>query len=995
MKLSVPLALFLAAPLGGWAQPESERAMSPSAPTSRFRGFGITETLGEPSRIERLRSAAGFDSSSPLTVELVVSRPLIEPTPSELTFDDLDERISELDGFTVLVTLRGMPSSELDAPGWGSYVRAMAARYRGRVGGYVLGAPDDNAESPDVSTFVYLLKLGATQIRSEDTDALVFVGRGASAATEDLTAWYREGIGPYVDGIAIQGGSGNEIESDLDRNLGTILAAAMALDPSAQILATGFGLGDRSEEAVRRFLITGLQNLAAGVALTTFREGDSALPELDPITRRLSNFASGHVVPLDESESGLIVRPVAGAGEELNVEHRLLFDASASQTILVFWHEAARAGEGSIEVELQSFLPSAPELRDPGAGGELPVSDFDYDASRNVASVRVPVLDRPLVLVYPAPTSGASVTASVGLGVDEIIARHQQAQAGIDNAVDNYLATVRDEIHFRPTPVDSFDVIMERRFYLDREGSEWEELSFSLNGARWGSDRPAFPLLQPEKVLSLPLDLRLNQDYRYELSGEDSIRGHDCYVLRFEPTSSSRSLYSGRVWIDRTSFHKIQVEVVQTELSAPVVSNAETYRYQQQGDVDGMPVYLLTELSSKQLVLIAGRNLLVEKESRFYDVQVNSDAFDELRQTARNSERIMLRDTDEGLRYFVKQGGRRVVSEELTRSAKALAMGTTIDPSFDFPLPIFGLNYLDFDFLDRNAQFALLFGGVFALGNIQKSGLFGGPIDVSFDFFGIAVPGNDVIFDQDGEVEESSLRTVPATMGVNFGWQATGFQKVTARYDYRYDYFGRDETTSDEFVTPVSTVTNGFTLGYEHRRRGYSLLASGSFAHRAGWEPWGDVSKFDPDTQSYWKYRLVGKKDFFFKTFHKIHVDAGFFGGERLDRFTKYQFGLFDETRVRGVPSTAVRFSELVLARASYSFNVFDQFRFEVFYDRAWGDDPEQGFDRIAFSGLGAGFNVRGPWHTIVRADIGKALLPDVLSGAGSVVAQVLILKPL
>ena len=120
---------------------------------------------------------------------------------------------------------------------------------------------------------------------------------------------------------------------------------------------------------------------------------------------------------------------------------------------------------------------------------------------------------------------------------------------------------------------------------------------------------------------------------------------------------------------------------------------------------------------------------------------------------------------------------------------------------------------------------------------------------------------------------------------------------------------------------------------------------------------------------------------YFFKTFHKIHIDSGFFGGKRLDRFTSYQLGLFDETRIRGVPSTAVRFKELILARTSYSFNVFNQFRFELFYDRVWGDAAEQRLERVSFGGLGVGMNIRGPWHTIIRGDIGKSFLPEALRG--------------
>ena len=72
----------------------------------------------------------------------------------------------------------------------------------------------------------------------------------------------------------------------------------------------------------------------------------------------------------------------------------------------------------------------------------------------------------------------------------------------------------------------------------------------------------------------------------------------------------------------------------------------------------------------------------------------------------------MYRDTDKGMRYYVKEGDTRVVSDKATTSAKAMAIGTTIDPSFGFPLPILGINYLDFEFGSPDSQLALLFGGV-------------------------------------------------------------------------------------------------------------------------------------------------------------------------------------------------------------------------------------------------------------------------------------------
>lgn len=974
MRVVAAVALALTLPFAGNAQPPP------------LRGIGFDQRLDQPSPLEPERA----ESSALLFVQLYVPRELVESRPGDFAFDALDARISALHGVAVLLALEGMPQAADEGESWREYVRRVAERYGARVRGFVLGIPDAGSRPASLEDYAYLAKLAAVEIRSVRADALLFEGDGRPREPAYVDSLYGLDVAPHFDGMAVPADE-TLARDDVDRRLGGLREALDRHDPTAQILVTGATL---EGNAVRRVLIDSLSNLAAGSALTTFSGAPEVIDELTAVAGRLFSVLGGRVVVLDEEEEAS-VHVEAESRPAKSIQHRLLFNADTGSTLLAYWADPPVGSDEVVEVELRSFLPEAPSLTDPGGAGALPLQDFDYDPEASVARARVPLLERPLVLEYPAPLAGVSVTADLGLAVGEIIARHQQVETRQRNLLVSYQASVRDEIHFRPSPIDSFDVIIESRFYADRSGSEWEELSFSLNGARWGSDRPAFPLLQPEKVLSLPLDLRLDRDYRYELLGRETLIDRDCYVVRFEPIAEGRSLYAGKVWIDVQNFVKLRVEAVQTELSAPVVSNAEVYSYERQAEIQGTPLYLLTRLSSKQLVLIAGRNLLVEKESRFTDFKVNSPEFERERETARASDRVMLRDTDDGLRYFVKRGGKREISDELTRSAKALAMGTTIDPSFDFPLPIFGLNYLDFDFLDRDAQFALLFGGVFALGNIQKSDLLGGGFDASFDFFGIGVQSNDVVFDQDGKIEEESLKALPASLGLNLGWQATDFQKVTGRYDLRYDHYGRLETTSEDFVTPISTFTHGFTLGYEFRKRGYSLLSSASYARRADWQPWGDLSDFDPDTESYWKYRFVLGKDFFFRTFHKIHIDAGYFGGDRLDRFTKYQFGLFDETRVRGVPATAVRFRELILARASYSFNVFDQFRMELFYDRGWGDDPQQGLERVAFSGLGFGLNMRGPRHTILRFDVGKSFLPEALRGAGTVVLQLLILKPL
>ena len=160
--------------------------------------------------------------------------------------------------------------------------------------------------------------------------------------------------------------------------------------------------------------------------------------------------------------------------------------------------------------------------------------------------------------------------------VGEIVARNQQAQTAQDERLRTYVANALMEQSFRTTAADpGFDVVTENRFFVEGKSVEWEERSFRLNGTKWGANRPPFPLLQAEKVLSLPLDLRLSTDYRYRLDGVEDVDGRPCFVLRFDPIDAAQSLYRGSVWIDQETFLRVKVQTVQTKLSTPVLSSEE------------------------------------------------------------------------------------------------------------------------------------------------------------------------------------------------------------------------------------------------------------------------------------------------------------------------------------------------------------------------------------------------------------------------------------
>jgi hypothetical protein len=243
--------------------------------------------------------------------------------------------------------------------------------------------------------------------------------------------------------------------------------------------------------------------------------------------------------------------------------------------------------------------------------------------------------------------------------------------------------------------------------------------------------------------------------------------------------------------------------------------------------------------------------------------------------------------------------------------------------------------------------------------------------------------------------------TWPLSSGLNLGYQYTPFQKVTAQFQGRFDGYISDRTTSDRFSVPSSTLTGGLGAAWEYRRGGYSFTLNSTWFRRARWNDWGeapaDHTPFSGTSRrtTYTKFGAELSRDFYFQVFHKVHLNASWFGGQRLDRFSKYQFGLFDDSRIHGVPASGVRFADLAMARTSYSLNIFDQYRLDLFVEQAWGRDIDFDTRWRPIRGLGLATNLRGPRGTILRVDLGKSRLPDLYRSLGSTTLQVLVLKPL
>jgi hypothetical protein len=882
------------------------------------------------------------------------------------------------------------PASAPEVDAWRRALRTLVARRTS-----TLQTLEIVIDGQPAAVAVYAVQVAATDARAQSPGVQVAVGGAAMADPARRSAVYTEALSPYID-LLVTGAAAGEApvwlrDVDPSARIAVVSAAVSAAAPAAS-------------DVRRRVVEDVLEDAGTAVALRVWPAADlsaEALRGLEPLVALLT----ADVQPLDAPAVRLTLtrEPPGDRPTDLTsaVRHRLLFDTRTFSTYLVYWGEADPA---PLTVSLTLPVEGTPGIRDLLSGSRPPATGYVRDRETGRVRVSVPLTGRPMLIDFnegavDVMTETGGVTAERQLTVAEIISRHQQAQVAQDALVRNYIASVRMRQHFRPTVTDpGYLVVTDNRYFVEGAAVEWEELSFSVNGSTWETDRPPFPLLQPEKVLSLPLQLRFDDGYRYRLDGTDRVDGYDCYVLRFEPVRRDSGLYRGTVWIDRRTFARIRVQAVQSGLAAPVVSNEETQRYVHAATIDNQPVFLFGGLTARQTVLVAGRNLLIEKEVSFSGFRINDVEFEPSRAAARLSERVMYRETEAGLRYYVKEGDGRVISENQTPRVKAMAMGVYFDPSYAFPLPIFGINYLNFGLGGSDeTQLALLFGGVLIAGNVQRPKLGPTPFDASLDFFAIAAPSSDRWYGRGGEVEAERVLTWPMSTGLNLGWQATPFQKATLQYQLRFDAYVRDRTTAASFQPPSSTVTNGIGGAWEYRRGGYSVLLNGTWFARSRWNNWGAAAApvDGGNARTYVKYSAGVSRSVFIGPFQTFYVNAGWWGGRDLDRFVQYQFGLFDDTRIHGVPASGVRFGELAMVRGSYSLNIFEQYRLDIFLEHAWGRDsePASGWQRIP--GVGTAVNFRTPWSTILRAEFGRSVLPSRYQGLGSTTLQILLLKPL
>lgn len=580
-----------------------------------------------------------------------------------------------------------------------------------------------------------------------------------------------------------------------------------------------------------------------------------------------------------------------------------------------------------------------------------------------------------------APKATVGVAVARGITAEEILAKHQAWRAARDARWKTLSATNSLSMRFRFANLgNTLDLTLAGPFFYEKgAGFDWAWHDAYFNGVRWKSKKlPVLPLLQPEKVSDMPLALTLDDAYRYALAGEDTVNGIACWTLDFEPrvAVTDKPAYAGRVWIARDTFAAVRVRTRQLNLTAEIQAVDETADFTDVPAPDGgPPLRLPTRTTGQWILKTFSRTTVIERESVLTGIRLDDPAFRAGREEAFASKDTMVRDTEKGVRYLEKtKDGGRAVTDGRKRGKLFGLGGLFYDGSFDYPLPLLGVYWIDLDASKRHDQFQVFFGGVLLAASWGQPRLFGSPIDVGVDVFGIAIRGTDALFASGEEDKMQRVKSRSFAAAFKAGLPVARHLKFTATVTESHrDFAADEEETSPAFVIPSDYWLTRLEGQLAWDWRGWALTGRWAWNKRSQWDPWGFAGNpdYDPGKGAYTTWGVELQKDFHLPRFQRIRTSIGYLGSGNTDRFSKYTFGFFGGTSLRGFRSGALRAEEAVTSKFAYGYVIGSAFRLEAIYEDARVRDPAAGLDWAYFSGAGLSGEFAGPWATLVHLDAG------------------------
>ena len=819
--------------------------------------------------------------------------------------------------------------------------------------------------SQELSAYAFLLKRAAVALTGARTSAQVAT-QPLPAGAASVTDLYAQDVSAYVDALAVAPGEPAAVEA--------AAAALQEADPGRPLVLDSLPIPAVAPEAVAE----AARWTVRGASLTLFQAPAPSPALLAPFALLAREFAGDisydpYSSPTGASEAWSFVR-----GKDLALRVIALVPEGSPVLDLRFADSSLRRptrfpfSAGQVAPPSGRVLPDGLEIQlaDPGRVAVLGLERLTAEEREGVAEK-------------------VTVAGERQIPVEEILRRLQAFEDAQSRRLDNYRATNTTHLRFQVGATSqSIEASLQGPFFFARGAeTDWAWETLYVNGVRWRDKSiPEIPLLQPEKAAALPIEITFSTRYRYRLRGTEEIDGRQAWVIDFAPAAgedaAAAKLYRGTVWVDRELYLRLRTRAVQMGLEGEVLSNEETLHYRPV-DTAGNAVdwaapgrfVLPLRIVAQQILSIVNSATVVERETLLTDLRINTPDFDAERRKVAQSDVTMVRDTARGLRYLVKEEGKeeRVVQEGFDTNNLFLAGGVFYDDALDYPLPLAGVNYFDFDFRGTGKQLNVFFAGALLTADAAEPRLFGSRFDAGVDVFAIAVPFADTLYRAGEEVTAEEIEVRPASLGFKLGHPLGDFVKLGLELDVLSSRYGTTDNTADDFVLPEDNLLTSAELSARYARSGYRANLEASYSRRSEWEFWGRPGNtgFDPDHQDFLRWSAVVSKSWHFPPFQKAALEFDYAGGSDLDRFSKYEFGFFGSTRVHGYQSNRVRATRAYAAHASYGFELGKAFRLELLGDAAWATDEDTGLDNELLGGIGLNGTLVGPWRTVINLDLG------------------------
>jgi len=679
-------------------------------------------------------------------------------------------------------------------------------------------------------------------------------------------------------------------------------------------------------------------------------------------------------------------------------------------------------------VKLSSVKPGPFEIKwyDPANGTQFPAAEVKatdkgfeetFECSSEYALISIHRQSETDQTVY----NTVDVKAGAELSVEEIIARWQQYREAQRQRLDNYTASVFMSLHFEATTLEpGFDFSMQLKQFVSGTGpTELAQKQFYINGVKFGKNHE-FPLpeIEPEKVMTQPLELKLTERYDYKLLGAERVDGILCYVVGVEPKSRNEVLYSGKIWIDGTTFRQVKQYLTERGANSNVLVNVETQNYELVRDEKGNEFNLLRSLSAQQLLNAAGRDFVLQRKVQFSDYVINSPGFSAALDAEHSSRDPMFRDTNQGLRSLRVKNGERAVVDQNAKRIKSVVAGSMYGGTFNFPIPFLGTSTVNFDFHHTGAQLSTFFAGPIVISDLSKQ--FRPKFRLAFDLALSGLPGQNRIYGNNTELLQGEVWTWEQTVGVRASWQAATHLSVTASNYFAYDNFLRTYQAVEQYRMPRNGLNILPGVEIKYSRDGYVFDAQATRGERIGWRPFGCVSLAQtapgcgtlssnsspnppPENalliqrpqSAFTLYSADLNKDYYIHKFTKGGWDISYWGGNQLDRFSRYFPSFLTSPRLHGIPPGTDSFDAIAMANVHYGFNVMDLVKVDGMYAYARARNLDESPRFRKFDGLELNFNTPAPFGTLLQGTVSYALDGNIPRYNSRWAVYMLLFKPL